>query len=279
MVETKIVFLDVDGTITDYENRIPASAKRAIRAAREKGNRVYMCTGRSKAENPPELTEIGFDGMIGGNGAYIEDAGEVVMHQLITLDQCRHIVSWLEGRGLEFYLETNNGLFASRNFREAARPVLRLYAGRKGMAGADELETDDAMHGLVYGGELVRDDVNKVSFILSSYQDHLDSVEEFPDLKAGTWGGAGETALFGDLGVKNITKAHAMQVLLDHLGASKDDAIAFGDAKVDIPMFEFAGTSVCMGNGGPEAKAAADFVTDGANEDGLWNAFVHLGLV
>lgn len=162
MVETKIVFLDVDGTITDYENRIPASAKRAIRAAREKGNRVYMCTGRSKAENPPELTEIGFDGMIGGNGAYIEDAGEVVMHQLITLDQCRHIVSWLEGRGLEFNLETNNGLFASRNFREAARPVLRLYAGRKGMAGADELETDDAMHGLVYGGELVRDDVNKV---------------------------------------------------------------------------------------------------------------------
>lgn len=147
------------------------------------------------------------------------------------------------------------------------------------MAGADELETDDAMHGLVYGGELVRDDVNKVSFILSSYQDHLDSVEEFPDLKAGTWGGAGETALFGDLGVKDITKAHAMQVLLDHLGASKDDAIAFGDAKVDIPMFEFAGTSVCMGNGGPEAKAAADFVTDGVNEDGLWNAFVHLGLV
>ena len=207
MSSGKVVFLDVDGTITDYENRIPASAKRAIKAARAKGNRVYMCTGRSKAENPPELTEIGFDGMIGGNGAYVEDAGEVVMHQLITLDQCRHIVSWLEGRGLEFYLETNNGLFASRNFREAARPVLRLYAGRKGMAGADELETDDAMHGMVYGGELVRDDVNKVSFILSSYQDHLDSVEEFPDLKAGTWGGAGETALFGDLGVKDITKA------------------------------------------------------------------------
>ena len=69
MSSGKVVFLDVDGTITDYENRIPASAKRAIKAARAKGNRVYMCTGRSKAENPPELTEIGFDGMIGGNGA------------------------------------------------------------------------------------------------------------------------------------------------------------------------------------------------------------------
>lgn len=279
MSSGKVVFLDVDGTITDYENQIPASAKRAIKAARAKGNRVYMCTGRSKAENPPELTGIGFDGMIGGNGSYVEDAGEVVLHRLITKEQCRHIVSWLEGRGLEFYLETNNGLFASRRFREAARPVQRFYAGRKGVAEADELETDDVMHGMVYGGELVRDDVNKVSFILSSWQDHLDSVTEFPDLSAGTWGGAGERALFGDLGVKDITKAHAMQVLLDHLGASAEDAIAFGDAKVDIPMFELAGTSVCMGNGGAEAKAAADFVTDDVDADGLWNAFVHLGLV
>lgn len=42
---------------------------------------------------------------------------------------------------------------------------------------------------MIYGGELYRDDVNKVSFILNSYQDHLDSIQEFPDLKAGTWGG------------------------------------------------------------------------------------------
>lgn len=275
----KIVFLDVDGTICDYENRIPESAKLAIRAARAKGNRVYMCTGRSKAENPPELTAIGFDGMIGGNGSYVEDGGVVVMHQLITKEQCRHIVDWLHGRGLEFYLESNSGLFASEHFREAARPVLRLYAGRKGVEGADTLGTDDVMHGMVYGGELVRDDVNKVSFILSSYQDHLDSIEEFPDLKAGTWGGAGETALFGDLGVKGITKAHAVKVLLEHLGACREDTIAFGDAKVDIPMFQACATSVCMGSGGDEAKAAAGYVTDAVDEDGLLHAFEHLGLV
>lgn len=276
---SKIVFLDVDGTITDYENKIPDSAKRAIREARKNGNRVYMCTGRSKAENPPELWAIGFDGMIGGNGSYVEDNGEVVMHQLITAEQCRHIVDWLHGRGLEFYLESNNGLFASENFREAARPVLRLYAGRKGVANADQLETDDVMHGMVYGANLYRDDVNKVSFILKGYQDHLDSIKEFPDLKCGTWGGAGETALFGDLGVKDITKAHAVDVLLKHLGADRADTIAFGDAKVDIPMFEACAVGVCMGSGGDEAKAAADYVTDAVDDDGLWNAFVHFGLV
>ena len=71
-----------------------------------------------------------------------------------------------------------------------------------------------------YGGELYRDDLNKVSFVLESYQDHLDSKEAFPQLEAHTWGGRGETALFGDLGVKDINKAHAIDVLLEHLGLS-----------------------------------------------------------
>lgn len=38
----KIIFLDVDGTLVDYENRIPDSAVTAIRQAREKGHRVYV---------------------------------------------------------------------------------------------------------------------------------------------------------------------------------------------------------------------------------------------
>ena len=36
---------------------------------------------------------------------------------------------------------------------------------------------------------LYRDDLNKVSFVLESYQDHLDSKEAFPQLEAHTWGG------------------------------------------------------------------------------------------
>ena len=41
-------------------------------------------------------------------------------------------VNWCRERGLEFYLESNNGLFASENFKEAARPVMRQYALQKG---------------------------------------------------------------------------------------------------------------------------------------------------
>lgn len=280
MSDKKIIFLDVDGTITDYENNIPQSAKDAIKLARANGHRVYMCTGRSKAENPPEIWEIGFDGMIGGNGCYVEDHDQVVMHQLITLAQCRHIVDWLHGRGLEFYLESNNGLFASENFREASRQVMIQYALGKGATEEDAEKSSLAFaDSLIYGGELYRDDLNKVSFILSSYQDHLDSIEEFPDLVANTWGGKGEHALFGDLGVKGIDKAHAVHVLVDYLKADMADTVAVGDAKIDIPMFACCAQSVCMGSGGEEAKAAADWVTTDVDDDGMWNAFVHLGLI
>ena len=274
----RIIFLDVDGTLVDYENHLPDSAVDAIRGARANGHRVYICTGRSRAEVYPPLWDIGLDGMIGGNGAYVEDDGKVVMHRLITAEQCRHIVDWLHGRGLEFYLESNSGLFASEQFEQRGESAVRAYMGRKGRDTAG-VTVRSVFPDMIFGGELYRDDVNKVSFILNDYQDHLDSVEEFPDLLPGTWGGAGETALFGDLGVKGITKASAIDAILNHLGAKREDTIAFGDAKVDIPMFECCAVSVCMGSGGEEAKAAADMVTAAVDDDGLYKAFRTLKLI
>ncbi|HFR3402867.1 TPA: HAD family hydrolase [Streptococcus suis] len=277
----KIIFLDVDGTLVDYHNRIPESAIRAIRQARENGHLVYVCTGRSRAEMQPELWEIGLDGMIGGNGSYVEHQGQVIMHQLLSEEDSRAIVDWLHERGLEFYLESNNGLFASENFRERARETLRIYSMNKGKTAEEvaDQEVEDVIHGLIFDGQLYRNDLNKVSFVLDSYQDHLDSKEAFPQLVANTWGGRGESALFGDLGVRDIDKAHAISVLLDHLGASQADSIAFGDAKIDISMLDYCAVGVAMGNGGAEILAMADMITDNVEEDGLYNAFERLGLL
>lgn len=277
----KLIFLDVDGTLVDYKNRIPQSAREAIQKARANGHLVFVCTGRSRAEMQPELWEIGLDGMIGGNGSYVEYQNDVILHQLISEKEARHAVDWLKNRGLEFYLESNNGLFASDGFRERARETLKIYAMRKGKSQEEvkNQEADDALHGLVYGGNLYRDDLNKISFVLDSYQDYLDAANYFPNLKVGTWGGRGETALFGDLGVKDITKAHAIDVLLQHLGADRSDTIAFGDAKIDIPMLDYCEIGVAMGNGGPEILAMADMITDDVEDDGLYYAFEKLGLL
>lgn len=277
-MESKIILIDVDGTLVDYEGKLPESATEAIRRARKNGHKVYICTGRSEAEVYDYIWDIGLDGMIGGNGSYVKDGDKVIMHQKISAEETRHIVDWLHSRGLEFYLECNSGLYGSENFEDAARQAVQEYSSRKGRDGS-QMTVRKAFPDMIFGADMYRDDVNKVSFILGTYQDHLDSAAEFPDLKPGTWGGVGEKALFGDLGVKDIDKGKAIDILLQHIGASLDDTIAFGDAKVDIPMLEKCAIGVAVESGGDEIKAMADYVTDAVDEDGIYNAFKYLRLI
>lgn len=280
-MDKKIIFLDVDGTLINYHAQMPASAGTAVDRARANGHKVYINTGCSKAEiEQRHLCDL--DGMIGGNGAYVEDEGEVLMHQGLTREEVREIVDWCNERHLGLYLESNSGMYASPYFYEQAPAVMVQYALGKGASMDDAQASSHAfIQGMTpaEGDALYRDDVNKISFILSSYQDHLDSASRFPSLVANTWGGKGEHALFGDLGPAGITKKHAIEVLLNHLHARPEDTIAFGDAKIDLSMFELCGYNVAMGNGGPEIKAAADYITDDVDNDGLYKAFVHLGLI
>ena len=278
---SKIIFLDVDGTLIDYEAKLPASAAKAVDMARANGHKVYICTGCSKAEiEQRNLCEL--DGMIGGNGAYVEDHGHVVMHQGLSKEDVKHIVDWCNERHLGFYLEANSGMYCNDYMLEQGPETMIKYAQGKGADLSKAKESSKKfMDGFIHlqGEDLYRDDVNKISFILSRYQDHLDSQKEFPHLIANTWGGKGEVALYGDLGPTGITKRHAIEVLLDYLGVDQKDTISFGDAKIDLSMFECCDYNVAMGNGGEEIKAAADYITTDVNDDGLYNAFRYLKLI
>lgn len=278
---SKIIFLDVDGTLINYEGKLPDSAREAVKKARANGHRVYICTGCSKAEiMQRDLGEL--DGMIGGNGAYVEDHETVVMHQGLTKDQVKHIVDWCNDRHLGFYLESNSGMYCNDYMLEQGPSTMVKYAQGKGAdSGQAQAMAQSFVGGflLAHGDDLYRDDVNKISFILSSYQDHLDSKKEFPTLEANTWGGRGELALFGDLGPTGITKRHAIEVLLEYLHADVKDTVSFGDAKIDLSMFECCAYNVAMGNGGEEIRAAADYVTTDVDEDGLHHAFQYLGVI
>ena len=277
---SKIIFIDVDGTLTNYENQVPASAVEAIRAARANGHKVYLCTGRSRAEIYDSIWAIGLDGLIGGNGAYVEDHDTVVSHKLITLDQCKRVVDWLHERGLEFYLESNSGLYASEHFEERGDDVVKKYAAYKLKADADKFTVRKLFPEMIFGADLYRDDLNKISFILDSYDDYVEAKAAFGDeLKVGTWGGKGDRALFGDFGVKDLSKANGIAELLEYLKAERAETIAFGDSKWDISMFECCAVSVAMGDGEQAAKDAATFVTDAVDDDGMYNAFKRLELI
>lgn len=281
MNNRKVIFLDVDGTLIDYRAIMPESAGRAVDEAKKNGHLVYICTGCSKYEIlQRNLCEL--DGMIGANGGYVEDHGEVLMHQSLSVEEVKHIVEWCNERKMGINLEANGGIFSNEYMKDQAAEVFKKYALGKGsdLAKAKAVGQSSAEHlNILYGDDLYRDDINKIDFVLRSYQDHLDSKKEFPELMANTWGGQDEMALFGDLSPAGITKKNAIDLLLKHLNVDSKDTIAFGDAKIDIPMFEICGYGVAMGNAGKETKEAADYITTDVNDDGMYNAFKHLGLI
>lgn len=276
---TSYIFLDVDGTLVNYHNELQPSALDAIHQARANGHKIYLVTGRSKAENAPEITALPMDGYIGGNGNYIENDGNIVSHETLSLETCQQIVDWLHERKLEFYIESNAGLFASKNFETRGLPVVKAYGAFKNIPGAEDITVRSTFPQLQFDKPLVRDDVNKISFILDDYQDYLDAKEMFADFQVGTWGGVGEQALFGDVALKDINKATGIEKLLRHLGVENKNTFAFGDAKVDIPMLSYCETGIAMGNGGPEIKAIADFITKDVDEDGIYHAFKHFNMI
>ncbi|MER5838704.1 HAD hydrolase family protein, partial [Streptomyces sp. NPDC002130] len=72
-----------------------------------------------------------------------------------------------------------------------------------------------------------------------------------------------------ELSAPGITKASGLVAAAERFGFDLSGLVAFGDMPNDIPMLGLARLGVAMGNAHPEAKAAADEVTDANSENGV----------
>ncbi len=68
---------------------------------------------------------------------------------------------------------------------------------------------------------------------------------------------------------EGINKAKGIELLLGHLGRTREELIACGDGFNDVHMVEYAGLGVAMANACEPVKAVADFVTKSNDEDGV----------
>ena len=78
---------------------------------------------------------------------------------------------------------------------------------------------------------------------------------------------------------RGLSKAGAMTLVTERLGARTEDTFAFGDGANDLPMLRAAGTSVLLGNAPRELWPEADYVSAPIEEDGLARALEHFGLI
>ena len=123
----KLLLFDVDGTLIDYDGILPKSTKNAISKARENGNLAVIVTGRSRSHIEEPILEIGFDGIIGGNGAYIELNNKVIKDETIPVEDVKRIVDYLNQHHLEYYIEANDGLYGSQNFKVRGVDALKHF--------------------------------------------------------------------------------------------------------------------------------------------------------
>lgn len=58
-----------------------------------------------------------------------------------------------------------------------------------------------------------------------------------------------------------------------------NECIAFGDGGNDIPMLRATGIGIAMGSASDLVKSHADYVTNDVDENGIYNALVHFGVI
>lgn len=279
-----IIFFDVDGTLVDVRparEYIPESTIKAVQETRKRGNLCFLCTGRSKAEIYSHILEVGFDGIIGAGGGFVEIGDEMLYHKQVSKDAINHVVDYFESHGFDYYIESNGGLYASTNLVDRLEYI--MYGDVKNDPVARKKKEDEPSHfipSLIQGKDLHRDDVNKICFLEKEGVPFEDIKKEFENefnVIHCTVPIFGDDS--GELSVPGVNKASAIEALITHLNIPKENTYAYGDGLNDADMLEYCQYGIAVGNAKEELKAIADEVTEDIAEDGIYNSMKKHGLI
>lgn len=257
-MEYKIVFFDIDGTITSHEDgSISDKTKKAIETLKNKGIKIVAATGRPLSMCQ-EIRELGIDTFITANGGYVRHK-EVVIHK-VPMNQklVREIVeySYKENHGLSYYTE---------NFRMNGVKETEISVALKETLSLNEYpEIDD----LIYDKEVFLMCLFATDETVEKYK------KIFPQITFRRWHPYVLNVLQED-----VSKSLAILKVLEYFGFDKTEAIAFGDGENDIDMLELVGLGIAMGNGSVKLKNVADFITKTSSEEGVTYALEKYGII
>ena len=275
-MKPKLIFLDIDGTLTSPGSNVPPeSALAAIREARENGHGVFLCTGRNHAMLSPLLDYGCFDGAVASGGGYVF-CGERVLYDCPMSEQQKDTALRLfKEQGVFRTIEARDAAYCDEGLadflNEASGGNSELVRWRKA------LEKDLGIRPMSeYDGR----PLYKVIFMCSSVDQLAPAIEalekEFYFLVQDV---AAANCINGELINRKFDKGLGIRRMAEALDFPIEDTVGFGDSMNDLEMIETVGTSVCMANGSPQLKRKSDLVCPAVEEDGLAWGFRELGLV
>lgn len=248
---------DVDGTLRDNVNhQVSESTSKALHMLKQSGYRMIISSGRGvdSLSKTGLMDMFDWDGYVCNNGQIILNRdGRELFHAamkkeavLKTLEIAKKLdyAVVLKSKTRVISKEPDEYVLESQRYFNNVIPPVGEYTG----------QSVDAM--IVYGPK----GYDYAPFF------EIDGLNVLP----------GEST-YADLTVAGLSKATGIHHLMDIYGL--DEYIAFGDSLNDMEMFKHASVSVAMGQGNPKLKAIASYVTTPIDEDGIYQACLHLGLI
>lgn len=254
----KAAFFDIDGTLLSHKSRsVPRSAREALEALRARGVLCVAATGRQMCEMEKlPSADLCFDGYVTLNGQMILDAQKNIIHGVPVT-----------GKARDFLVEA---------FVEKRLPISMVERDRMYVNYVDDLvqAVHDSLSSNVppvmpWAGEEV---YQVCVYMMDEDKYLLDPIADDCEMTRWHFGGY-------DVIAKGGGKIRGIQQFLELHGLTWEDIIAFGDGENDVDMIRLAGIGVAMGNGVPQAKQVADYVTADIDDDGIAKALTYYGLI
>jgi Cof subfamily protein (haloacid dehalogenase superfamily) len=257
-----LIATDVDGTLLDEGENVTARTRAVVRAAVDAGAHFVLATGRPPRWVPPVVEQLGFAPMaVCANGAVIYDAAtdRIVSARTLSAEVLTALAeiatTVIPGAGLAVER-------VGRSAHDAATPQFVSSPGYE-HAWLNPDNTEVSMADLLSAPAvklLIRKAGAQSADMAAALAPH---VGRQGDLTYSTNNGLIEVTPPG------VSKASGIQEVAAPLGIAAEDVVTFGDMPNDIPMLQWAGHGVAMGNAHPDAVAVADEVTTTNADDGV----------
>lgn len=256
----KLIALDMDGTLLNSDKFISERNKQAIKEARKRGVYVVLASGRPIDGLLSFLEELDLvsdnDYVLSYNGCLVQKV------------KSRDVISDVTIKGSDYdYLyklskEVGVNIHAFSKTRGLITPKISKYT---------QVEAD--LNGII-AKEVDHENLDKdediVKVMMIDEPERLDAgMKKLPKDAFEKYSTAKSTPFFLEFFNKNANKAVGVELLAKHLGIKRDEIITMGDAMNDLPMIEYAGLGVAMGNACEEIKNASKYITDSNDNDGV----------
>ena len=262
-----IIFLDIDGTLLNSQHQVMPCTRDRLQYLHRKGVPIVLCSAR-----PPEgvnlvAGQVGLKGPVACyNGGLIFDEHGTILRDVgvdiqLAMDFKRFVSERFPDLVVSAYLYN---VWMAENPQQSEIVQEAEISGCVPLQGSLEQVANTAshVHKLLCIGDAMR---------IRALQ--KETAQQFPQLMA-----LRSKATYLEILSPESTKGSAAQILLQHYGLEREQAVAFGDNDVDVDMLQYCGFGVAMGNAPNSVKEAADYVTASNDQEGVYIALNTLRL-